>query len=321
MVALPVVGILALLSLLLFVSIGSGKEWGRVLLNASHGPIFAGVAVLLGFLLARGRRRREPPGWPDWAVYVQSLAISVALGVLIEFLQGFQGRPPSLFDVMTDTAGALAGLSAWSLVSRPEAGQPKAFARGNPRLVIALGLAGAAFVLWWPIQVATAYAHRAAVFPAIADFSNPRGLDFVTTDGLGAAIADLPAPWSAQAGERALEIRYDPSHPPAVQFVEPQGDWRGFSVFAVDLTNSSPAELSLVLRILDATHDWSHEDRLNLPVTIAPLTRTTVRVALPAIEGAPASRRMDMARIANVMLYGRTPTTSGSLYVSRVWLE
>jgi hypothetical protein len=30
---------------------------------------------------------------------------------------------------------------------------------------------------------------------------------------------------------------------------------------------------------------------------------------------------MDMARIANVMLYGRTPATSGSLYVSRAWLE
>ncbi len=318
---MPVVGILSLLSLLLFVRIPSSKEWVRVLLDASHGPIFAGVAVLVGFLLARGRRRRDPPEWPNWTVYLQSLAISVALGVLIEFLQGFQGRPPSLFDVMTDTAGALVGLSVWSLASRPEASKARASARRDSGLVIALGLAGAAFVLWWPIQVATAYAHRAAVFPAIADFSNPRGLDFVTTDGLGAAIADLPAPWSAHAGERALEIRYDPGHPPAVQVVEPQGDWRGFSVLAVDLTNPSPAELSLVLRILDATHDWSHEDRLNLPVSIAPGTRTTLRVALPVIERAPASRRMDLTRIANVMLYGRPPTASGSLYVSRIWLE
>ena len=76
-----------------------------------------------------------------------------------------------------------------------------------------------------------------------------------------------------------------------------------------------------MLRILDATHDWSHEDRFNLPLVIPPRSRTTVRVALPAVEAAPATRRMDMARIANVMLFGRPPATPGALYVSRIWLE
>ena len=87
------------------------------------------------------------------------------------------------------------------------------------------------------------------------------------------------------------------------------------------MTNAGPSELSLVFRILDVTHDWSHEDRFNLPLVIAPRTRTTVRIALPAVEAAPATRRMDMARIANVMLFGRPPATTGALYVSRVWLE
>jgi hypothetical protein len=30
---------------------------------------------------------------------------------------------------------------------------------------------------------------------------------------------------------------------------------------------------------------------------------------------------MDMARIANVMLFGRDPSAAGALYVSRIWLE
>jgi hypothetical protein len=30
---------------------------------------------------------------------------------------------------------------------------------------------------------------------------------------------------------------------------------------------------------------------------------------------------MDMARVANVMLYGRAPAAAGTLYVSRIWLE
>jgi hypothetical protein len=259
--------------------------------------------------------------WPDWTVYAWSLAISIALGILIEFLQGFEGRPPSFFDVMTDTAGAMVGLSAWTLATRPAMGEPRAAVGRNPWPVVALGLAGLVFVLWRPLHVAIAYAHRAAAFPAIADFSSARGPDFVTTDGLGTAVADIPAPWAQRPGERALEIRYDTLHPPAVQVVEPQGDWRAFSVIAVDLTNAGPGELALVLRILDATHDWSHEDRFNLPLVIPARSRTTVRVALPAVEASPATRRMDMARIANVMIYGRPPATPGALYVSRIWLE
>lgn len=321
MIAFLVVGILALLSPLLFIRIPSGNEWMRALLDASHGPIFAIVAMLVASLLSGRRGSARASTWPDWPLYLKALAISVALGALIEFLQGFEGRPPSFFDVMTDTAGALAGLAAWALATRPARGEPRAAGGPNPWPVVALGLAGLAFVLWRPMQVAIAYAHRSAAFPSIADFSSAHGLDFVTTDGVEAAIADMPPPWARGGGERALEIRYDPQHPPAVQVVEPLGDWRAFGVIAVDLTNAGPSELSLVLRILDATHDWSHEDRFNLPLVIPPQTRTTVRVALPAVEAAPATRRMDMARIDNVMLFGRPPATPGVLYVSRVWLE
>ena len=319
--AVPVAGILALLSLLLFIRIPSQQAWIRVSLDASHGPIFAGVAILIALLLSRTRGSATKTAWPDWPLYAGAMAICVALGVLIEFLQGFDGRPPSSFDVMTDAAGTLAGLSAWALATRPTTGESRAARDPNLWLVAALGIAGILFVLWRPIQVATAYAQRAAVFPTIADFSSLRGLDFVTTDGLGAAIADIPARWAQRPGERALEIRYDPEHAPAVQVVEPQGDWRAFSFVAVDLTNSGPADVSLVLRIHDAVHDWSHEDRFNLPLIIPSQTRSTVRVALPVVEAAPASRSMDMARIANVMVFGQPPTAPGSLFVSRIWLE
>ncbi len=131
----------------------------------------------------------------------------------------------------------------------------------------------------------------------------------------------MPAPWSQRPGERALRLEFDAAHPPAVQLVEPSPDWRGYSVVAADLTNPGDTEILLVFRILDADHDWTHADRFNLPFVVPPRTRITVRASLTAVESAPAARRMDMARITNVMLFGRDNPAGGELYVSRLWLE
>ena len=74
-------------------------------------------------------------------------------------------------------------------------------------------------------------------------------------------------------------------------------------------------------RVLDARHDWTHEDQLNLPLPIPARTRMTVRVALTAVEHAPVRRSMDLADIADVMLFATAPLPGDVIYVSRIWLE
>ena len=178
---------------------------------------------------------------------------------------------------------------------------------------------GILFVLWRPMQVATAYAHRAAAFPTIADFSSPHGLDFVTTDGLGAAIAEFRPLGAGPGDEPSSPLR--PAASSAVQVVEPQGDWRAFSVIAVDLTNAGPSELSLVLRILDATTTGR--------TRTGSTCRSSSRHGRERRCGSRCRRsrrrrrraRMDMARIANVMLFGRPPPTPGALVRVAIWLE
>jgi hypothetical protein len=304
----------ALLSLLLFVSLPGQGLWHEVALDASHGPIFAVVAVLL--LLAQPPEARTEP-----LAIVHAFFVAVGLGILIEILQTVANRPGSPFDVMTDAAGAAAGLAGWTLLQRRrravDAGRP--FRPSGWALVVAL--AGVTLIVWPPLQAARAYAHRATEFPTLAGFHSRLDLSFVTADGLDVGIVDLPEPWARAAGERALRLGFDAQHAPAVQIVEPSPDWRRHSVVAADLTNPGDDEVHLTLRIHDATHDWSHADRLNLPLVLAPRTRTTVRVALSEVRAAPASRKMDLGRVANVMIFGRPAEPPGEIFVSRLWLE
>lgn len=309
-----VIALAALLSLLLFVRVPGQGLWHDVSLNASHGPIFALVAVLLVCMHPLAARSGA-------TAYVNAFFVAVGLGILIEILQTLAHRPGSPLDVMTDAAGAAAGLGLWALVERRRSGAAAQPAARGSWWPLAVALAGITLVAWPPLHAARAYAHRAAQFPTVAEFSEPRDLTFVGTDGAGVAIVDLPAPWARHAGERALRLGFDARRAPAVQVLEPSPDWRGYAVLAADLTNPTDAEVGLILRVHDASHDWSHKDRLNLPLVLAPRTRTTVRVALSQVQSAPASRPMDLGQIANVMLFGRPAASPGEIYVSRLWLE
>lgn len=312
--------IVALLSLLLLIRIRGDTAWLGALLNATHAPIFAVVSVFIFELLDLRTQRALSEAWPGWPRIGRALAIAVALGVLIEFLQYFEGRPPSLFDVGTDLAGGVVGLAAWSVWRRGRLQPPPRGSAGG-WVLATIALVALAYILWRPIEAARAYAHRAAEFPTIAEFRKPLDLYFLSGEGEAGEIAEMPAPWSRSPGEKALRIRSSVEHGAAVQILEPTADWRGYSVVAVDLTNPSSRPAGLTFRILDAHHDWSDEDRLNLPVVVPARTRTTLRVALSEVQEAPARRLMDMSAIANVMLFSQRAGHPVELYVSRIWLE
>lgn len=306
--------IAALLSPLLFVQVDGNSAWLRVALDGSHVPIFAGVAMLL----AADLRLRKPSA-PDGRRYLLAFALAFGLGAVIEYLQSLTGRPASALDMASNAAGAAIGIGLLAL-HEGAAGRRPLTGRARGVLVCA-AISGLIFASWPPLEAACAYLDRTRRFPVVAAFEGPRDLYFVTTQGLAADIVPLPSRWAEGPGEHALRIRYAANRPPTVQFTEPSPDWEGFRAIALDVTNASDVELHLVLRILDAEHDWSHEDRFNHRITIPAGTRSTIRVPLEAVRSAPARRPMDLANIANVMLFGNDPVGGGNLYVSRLWLE
>jgi hypothetical protein len=243
----------------------------------------------------------------------------LGLGAVIEYLQSLTGRPASAFDMASNAAGAAIGIGLLGL--HEGAGRRRPLAGLTRWVLVCAAIAGLVFATWRPLEAARSYLDRAQRFPVIAAFDGPRDLYFVTTQGLAADVVHLPERWAGAPGEQTLRVRYDAHRHPAVQITEPSRDWGGFSAIVLDVTNPADVDLRLVLRILDADHDWSHEDRFNQVLTVPATTRRTIRIPLETVRLAPQDRPMDLSRIANVMIFGLGPVARGELYVSRLWLE
>jgi len=302
-----------LLGLLLFVRFEQHTAWQRVAVDAAHVPIFVVLAALGAASLGR-LRPHWPAGRRDLAVF---LATQFA-GVAVEFLQSLTGRPAALFDLGSNAAGAAIGLAlhaAWEKSAAP------ARSRAAAGLLGAAAAVGLVYAAWRPVSAALAYCDRAARLPALAAFDSRRGLYFVEARGLGSAVAGLPEPLARSPQERALAIAYDPAHRPQLELREPWPDWRGRDALVLELAHDGDAELELVLRVLDAAHDWTAADRLNLPVAVPAVGRVTLRVPLGTLREAPAGREMDLERIANLLLFSPAPGGRGTLWVIRASLE
>ena len=271
-----------LLAAVFTLSLPGRLYWHRVVQDAGHGPVFAGIAIVLALMRPvaanTGRHSRADFAW--------AFGVAVALGIATELLQHFlPNRNVSTMDVLHDAAGAALGLAIVAMLER------------TPRTALAVGVAlGALLILAWePLKCTRAYAERAAAFPQLAPMGGVADQKFVVgrrRDDHPRALARDLAP---TGGARRVEAPISRWGRPALELTEATPDWRGHSVLAIDLTNPGSDPAHLILRVLDARHDWSHEDRLNLPVTVPPRTRTSLRVSMAAIEHAPARRTMDLA--------------------------
>ena len=194
--------------------------------------------------------------------------------------------------------------------------------RSHTRVVVAIALCAFTLLAWQPLQCARAYAARDACISR-ADFGRPaRRQSCLPVRTLPASrTCQLPEPYRRPGDTDSVRLEFKPGATPGLQVFEPYPDWRNHDVLVLDVTNPSPQPAQFMLRILDATHDWSHADRFNQPIVIPGAARTTIRISLEAVATSPARRRMDMGAIANVMLFARQPLDTDELYVTRIWLE
>jgi VanZ family protein len=259
MLRMPRPAALLLLALLvaavLVTPLPSRLYWQRVLQDTGHGLVFAAIAVVLLSLVNRG----APASAPSRNDCVSAFGVAVALGIATELLQHFlPGRSVSALDLLHDAAGAALGLAVVSATERPS--------RAGVAVIVAI--VALLILAWEPVRCARAYVQRSAAFPTLAPMGSIADENFAAARDATLAREVVPAPWHDRASRSHCDSVTSGARPARID--RSVARLAGHAVLALDLTNPAAEPARFILRVLDARHDWSHEDRLNLPVTVPP---------------------------------------------------
>jgi hypothetical protein len=294
---------------------GTGK-YSAVLQGGCHAPAFAALALIMLTLLAR---RPSRAGTALRTAIMQAIAVIVVmllLGAVTEILQGMLGRDEDLDDVISDGVGAGGAASLW-LYATLRGIQSPAARLGR----LASLLACAALLAFWAaplVRCGLAYWTRDARFPVLAQFQSPRDLYFVSANPGPARIVPIQ---QSGVSSRALYVPLEGARWPGVTLTEPVPDWRAFHGFSLEISNPGAAALPLRLRISDRAHNGAFDDRFNMQVLLSPGERTVLDIPLERIAASPRTRRMDLAHMADIILFRDGGAAGEAVLVHRVWLR
>lgn len=314
-VALTLIAIL--LAAVVFAPVPGDTRWIRTLHNSAHAPIFGCVSLLVLLIVRSHPRGRDLRLILQYAI---ALVAAFGLGVVTELLQIPAGRDASFEDALHDTIGALAFLTVFAAIDSRVRGLPQSASIRLAAAVVglvSLGIAAAPVT-----RAALKYQQREARFPVLVDFSQRYDRYFILQQSAEFSPAQMPTPWAHASDETALRAKLLEGPYPGLNFIEPLPDWSSYETLAVDLTNPTPLNLRLVLRVNDAAHDNQPEDRFSKRFELPAGTRQVLRVPLQDIAAGPKTRRLDLRRIAGMIIFRADDSPpAGELYLSRVWLE
>jgi VanZ family protein len=314
-IALALIAIL--LAAVVFAPVPGDTRWIRTLHNSAHAPIFGCVSLLM-LLVSRSHPRLQALSLIGQ--YALAFAAALALGGITELLQIPAGRDASFEDALHDTIGALAFLGLFAAIDTRIRGVPQnipiRFAAAVVGIV-SLGIAAAPVT-----RAAIKYQQRDERFPVLADFSQRYDRYFILQQSAEFSPVTMPAPWMRAKDESAMRVRLHEGPYPGMNFIEPLPDWSGYSTLAVDLTNPTPLNLQLILRVHDAEHDNRPGDRFSKRFELPAGTREVLRIRLQDIAAGPTTRRLDLRQVAGLIIFRADDSPpAAELYLSGVWLE
>jgi VanZ family protein len=310
----PWIGITALYALLLAPFDTGHTEIAKVLADASHGPLFALVAIFSLKYLRRTNNTIDN----HW-IYFKALVIAVLLGVFGESAQCLftTTRYAQAKDVLTDTFGAIAALT-W-FAQRDATLRIKSQFR--PWLIIATTISIGSII--FPVAFSGAlYFQRWYQLPVLVTFDSASGYHFLHAGNSSATRATIPTPWNKTPNETALLILpLSEGRWAGVALEEPAPRWGNYSYLVIDLINPNAVPLELNLRIDDRKHNQEFNDRFNRVLRIPAQTRTSVKIPLNEIAEGPTSRQLDTSAISKLVLFEDTQHYQLPFYLCSIQLE
>lgn len=315
--AWPAAGVLALLLLL-----GVGRPpddslaW-RTVYDLGHVPLFGCIALFLLRII----RILGPPHRPAWADFLLALLATVVLSLASEAAQvGQPGREASVGDALNNLTGAICFLAIASAF-RPALWRGLG-AEGRPaaRLVLVAAVLALAVAMSPLVTVAWHYAMRRAAMPVVAEMGSRWQMPFTSAPRASIERVPGPAEWAARAGEPVARVRFLDAAWPGVTVREPWPDWSGYAQLRFEVWSELEAPVELALRIDDGIRIRDYGDRYNGSLIVMP-GANDFALPLSTLKGAPRDRQMNLADIAQLVLFTRRPVEPFELYVSDLWLE
>lgn len=304
---LRITAILFLLSLVVFAQFHEPTRFAHTLQKLAHPVTFGAIALLL-LTLPRG----EPPR--RFGSYVVAFVLTVICGAGTEVAQAFVARDPSILDVLRDALGASTALALFATLL-PGIDAQGRHARVMGAIFTCVGFA----IMVTPISIClAAYAHRDLRFPTLLEACSP--LDRYFLSGGNAKAVPSIGPTASPCG-RVLRVELGTVPHAGITLDEPYPDWRMAHTLVLDLRNPGELDLSLVVRVHDRAHNYHFQDRFNREFTLRAHAQLEMAIPVTEIEHAPASRLMDLSRIAGIIVFRDRGTTAGNFEVERILLR
>jgi hypothetical protein len=264
--------------------------------------------ALLAGLLSRWRIVAKMSLAGQWTII---LAITLLLGVSIEFMQHGTARTPDIGDVLRDLTGSLIVLVFSS--SRPVL-RPLSL-RLSLRVAVLLLLL---FQLWPLTKSLIDEAIARHQFPLLSGFETPFEIDRWTGD---ASLAIATMPLIADSRLLKLSLTTDQYSGAALKYFN--GDWTSASRLKFSLYNPDEDPLKITCRIHDLQHADGHEeyeDRFNRNYTLMH-GWNHIDIDLDEVKISPAHRSMDMSRIREIRLFVISLPAPRIIYLDNVRLS
>lgn len=293
-----------MLTLLLYDFRGSESLIIKESLNLGHLPLF-GIFSLIVLWILNGRV------WP--ALYTRHYAISFAtafiFGIVTEYLQGLTpDRNFEVLDIARDAIGSLCFL----LLAYPSPDSSRHLFRRIKILSLSVFFLAAtplylALFEDWQIN---------REFPIIDSFETISGTNRWETHGSSIETSGV----HSTHGSRSMEVHFRPGMYPGVSLNRLHGDWSGYDMLSFDVFLDGDKPMSITVRIHDAVHNYTFEDRYNRTYKIFP-GANCISIDLSEVKNAPRSRIMDMKKIANISVFSFRLSDDRTLFFDNIKLE